>query len=67
MFNLVKNFDKTLKPKSFLIFCEKSYAIKSGSLGKKRFRLPVESDAKKLVNYVCGSNIFKVFDFKNLT
>ncbi|XP_015794365.1 uncharacterized protein LOC107370921 [Tetranychus urticae] len=34
-------------------------ATQKTSIGKKRFRLPVEQDAERLVNYVCGSNIYQ--------
>jgi len=34
-------------------------AVKSGTTGKKRFRLPANSQAQYLVNNVSGSNIFK--------
>jgi len=60
MFNLVQNVKQVSISKSCWTVLSKGYAIKSGSLGKKRFRLPVETDAHKLVNYVCGSNIYKV-------
>lgn len=45
-----------------LAFCPARYAAKAATfMGSKRFReLPVETDAEKLVNYVCGANYFKV-------
>ncbi|RWS30357.1 39S ribosomal protein L54-like protein [Leptotrombidium deliense] len=43
------------------VHCSKALsAVKpSQSTGKKRFRRPVTEDAERIVNYVCGSNIFK--------
>lgn len=33
--------------------------ISGQAVGKKRFRLPVETDPKKLMNFCCGANYYK--------
>ncbi|XP_027197076.2 mitochondrial ribosomal protein L54 [Dermatophagoides pteronyssinus] len=33
--------------------------ISGQAVGKKRFRLPVENDPKKLMNFCCGANYYK--------
>jgi len=36
-----------------------TFASTSQPIGKRRFRLPVETDVHKIVNYCCGANYFK--------
>lgn len=47
----------SLLPTLTVIPCR--YNFKGGTTGKKRFRLPVNTDAEYLVSHVAGSNIFK--------
>ena len=47
----------------FFLFSKKALGGKKGKLGKlgpvaEKKVIPVESDPKKLINFVCGSNIY---------
>ena len=58
MTSLVTLFSLPLKSISYVPI--RLFAVQKTSIGKKKFRLPVEQDPERLVNYVCGSNIYQV-------
>ncbi|RWS07771.1 39S ribosomal protein L54-like protein [Dinothrombium tinctorium] len=60
MFSIAAIATKLTKVERIVHQSTAGFAVKGGiSTGYKRFRLPVETDAQKLVNFVCGSNINK--------